>query len=161
MASARRCCCSIPPLKYLVRYGKSRHCRHFGYITFNTLGGTLLYRTLLLKRGSWSHQSRRCRSSKWDAINVSCPNTPALFLPHIYCHRTCRPAYLILYLYSVSLVTLHIFCCPHCLASLIHLCCCCLDCLTSPPHIPAVVSAAILIHRPCHLACLITLSSST
>ena len=33
--------------------------------------------------------------------------------------------------------------------------------LYRPPHISAAVSAAILIHRPCNLACLITLSSLT
>ena len=33
--------------------------------------------------------------------------------------------------------------------------------LSRPPHVSAAVSTAILVHRPCHLACLIMLSSST
>ena len=55
---SRRCCCG-PPLKYHVRYGRSRHRCRFRNPTSNILGGPLLCWTLCCVRRRQSHWSRR------------------------------------------------------------------------------------------------------
>ena len=97
-----------------------------------------------------SHRSRRCRSDEWDTVDVFPPFMSDLFLPHLYCRRPRRPTHLLPSLSSVTLITPHLFCCPHRLASLPHLCCCYISCLTSPPPYPLPsLSAVPVISRVC------------
>ena len=97
----------------------------------------LCWALLICGRRRRSHQSQRCCSAKGYTVYVSPPIMPNLVLPCIYWRCPRRPAYLISSLSSVSLVILHIFCCPHRLTSLPHLFRCCLGRLKSPPHISA------------------------
>ena len=75
------------PLKYRVRYGRSRHRHHFRYPASDTLDGMLLCQTLLREIWSWIHHSRRCRSSEWDPVNDFLPHTHDLVLPRLYCQQ--------------------------------------------------------------------------
>ena len=83
------------------------------------------------------HRHRRFRYAKWVTVEFSLPIMPNIFLLRIYCLRPHCPAYPILFLSSVSLFVLHLFCCPNCLTSLPRLYCWYLDRLTPPPHASA------------------------
>ena len=88
MAAARHRCCRGPPLKYRVRYSRSRQRHHFRYLASDTLGRTILCRPLFHKIWSSIHQSRRIRSSKCYAVNIFLPNTPTVAPPCVYHHHT-------------------------------------------------------------------------
>ena len=81
---------------------------------------------LPLLAASWwekeMYPSRCCCSVEWDTVGNLPPNVPNLVLPRLYCRCRQRPAYLFSSLPSSDLIIPHLFCCPHCLASLIHLC---------------------------------------
>ena len=108
MAATSHRCFHVPPLKYRVQYGQTRHRCRFRYPESNTLGGKLLCQPILYKIYSWSYQIRRCRFAEWDAINVFLPNTPALVLSRLYRHRTNSYASLIKSS-SAALTTIRVF----------------------------------------------------
>ena len=129
MVVSRRCFCHGPPLKYRVRYGRSKHRRRFCYPVSDTLVRTLLCWTLLLcGRQIRIHRSRHCRSVEWDNIDVFLPIIPDLVLPCLYCCCPFCTAYLFSYLSSIYLISTHLFFFP-----IVSLHCCCLDCPVSPP----------------------------
>ena len=113
MAAAIRCCCCGPPLKYRIRFGRSRHRCRFRYLASDTLYGKLLCCPLLCKRWSCSHQSSRCCSTKWDAVNVSLPNMTTLVLPPLCCCLTHGIYSLLPSLFSSVPIIWRLFCCPH------------------------------------------------
>ena len=81
--------------------------------------------------------------------------------------RACPPTYLLpMSLSSQISASVIILCLPRhpesiFLSPLSRLSAASLLLLSRPPHVSSAVSASILIHRPFHIACLITLSSST
>ena len=57
MEASRRCYCRSPPLKYRVRYDRSRHCSRFRDTASDTLGGLLICWTILCVRRILRHWS--------------------------------------------------------------------------------------------------------
>ena len=113
-----------------------RHCRHFRYSASDTLDGALLYHLLISRRQRQRYQSRHCRSTEWDTVDIFLPIIPDLSLLRLYYRRPCRPEYTLLSLSSVFIAKPHLLCCPHHIASLLHLCYCCLNILEYPPILP-------------------------
>ena len=77
------------------------------------------------------------------------PLMPDLVIPRLYCCCTHCPAYLILSLSSADLIIPHLSCCLHRLASLLHLCCCCINrliiCCPYPESLSSSVSDSAFI----------------
>ena len=69
---------------------------------------------------------------------------PDIVLRRLYRRRPCCPAYLLFSFSSADLITTHLFCCPNSLASVLHLCYCCINpriwCRTYPPSLSSRVS---------------------
>ena len=153
MAAASRRCCRGLPLKYHIRYGRSRHRLRFRYPVSNTMVGTLLcFPLLLCGKRRRRNQIRHFRYAEWDTVNVLPPIMPDLVQPRLYFRLPRHPAYLISYLSSIALIIPHLIFFPHRLALLL---------LSWPTHVSTAISTAVLIHRLCHLTCLILLPSST
>ena len=121
LATSSCCCCRGPLLKYCARYGWSRHCHRFHYLTFDTLGRKLLCCPLLRKRYSWRHLIRRCRFSEWDVVNVLPPNATALVLPRLFRRRNHCLSSLLLSSFAAILIICNVFCYNHRPDSLYHL----------------------------------------
>ena len=117
-----------------------------------TLGGKLICRTLLCGRHRQIHKIFRFRSTKWDTVDVYLPIMPNIFLPRLYCRCAHRLVYILLSLSSADLIIPHLFCFPHCLASMAHIFWCRLNLpMYLLPYLLPSLSAAPVISIFCFL----------
>ena len=102
-----------------------------------------------------SHQRCSCRSAEWDTIDIF-PSIMIDLVPLcLYCRRPRCTAYMIPSFYFVALIIPHLFCCPHCLTYLTHLCCCCLSRPEYPPPHPlsSLSVVPVISHVYFHCTC--------
>ena len=104
------------------------------------IGGMLIWHPLFCEIWSWIHHIRGCHSSKWDTVNTLPTNTPIISLPHIYRHRTHCWSYWLPLSYAIISIIPPLFCSPHSTASLLHICCFCINHPTYPPYLLMSVS---------------------
>ena len=92
--------------------------------------------------------SRYFCSFHWVTVDVVPPNVSDLVLLLLYCCCTHHPTDLIMCLSYTVLIIPHIFLCPDNLASLSHLCCCCINIPTYPPeyHLIYLLISTFIFH---------------
>ena len=124
------------------------------------LVGRLLFQPLFwwIQRQRWIHWSRHCYSVKWYTVENLPPNVTDLVLPCVYWLHHHHPAYLLLSSYSVDrwlhISTSIFFLSESCLSAISVIL------MSQRPCIFAIISSAILIHCPFHIANLTSLSLS-
>ena len=106
------------------------------------MGWTLICQPLLCSRQIQNQQRHHSHSPKWDTVDVFPPIMPDLVLPYLYCCMSCHPTYLLSSLSSLSCIIPYLFCYPHHLESLSHICFFCLDSPTCHPYPPRLSSSA-------------------
>ena len=90
-----------------IRRVRHRHC--YRYPVSDMLDRPLICWPLFFIRWRLRHQSRRCRSTNRDTVNVLPTVIPDIVLPRLYRCRPHHTAYLLPSLSFVTLIILHLF----------------------------------------------------